>query len=111
MRKNEIRVKKNLEIEAVALVLEKLVESLRTGTVCVESENEFVTLSPAGVLDLELSASQKKNKGKLVLELNWRNVVGSDHVQSVFNISSIEPELSLGENSEEESMGVDNIAE
>ena len=93
MKKNEIQVKKSLEIEAAALVLEELAASLRAGKICIESHGEFVSLNPAEVLDLELKAGQKKNKNKLSLVLYWREIVPSEQVETFFKISSQEPEI------------------
>jgi amphi-Trp domain-containing protein len=92
MKKNEISVKKSLEVEALAAVLNELAASLRAGTVCVEREGQFVTLIPAEVVDLELEAVRKKNKSKLSLELTWRDVVAHDELEAAFTISSQEPE-------------------
>ena len=77
----------------MALVLEELAASLRAGKICIESDGEFVSLNPAEVLDLELKAGQKKNKNKLSLVLYWREIFPSEQVETVFKISSQEPEI------------------
>jgi amphi-Trp domain-containing protein len=92
MKKNEIEVKKSLGVEAVAVLLEGLASSLREGTICVENGGEFVTLKPAEPLELEFEARQKKSKGRLTLELNWREIIPCAQVQTTFKISSKEPE-------------------
>ena len=93
MKKNEVQIKKSLGAEAAAGMLEELAASLRQGTVCVEKGSEFVTLKTAEIMDLELRAALKKNKSKLEIELSWRDIVPVDQVETVFKISSEEPEV------------------
>ena len=101
MKKNEVEVKKSLEIEAAAAALEDLAASLRAGTICVEKGEQYVTLKPAEVVDLELKAAQKKNKNKFVMELTWREVLPADEAENEFKISSKEPEPPVEEPVEE----------
>jgi amphi-Trp domain-containing protein len=94
MKKNEVKVKGTMDVKAVAAILEDMVRSFKEGTVCIESGKEFVTLKPAGNIDLEVEAAEKKGKQKLVIEMGWREPVPEPEAEeTVFKISSKEPEI------------------
>lgn len=93
MKKNEVKVKGNLNAKDLATMIEDLVKSLKEGTVCIESGENFVTLKPGDSIDFELEAVQKKGKEKLVLEMGWRQAVPEEEsAESILKISSKEPE-------------------
>jgi amphi-Trp domain-containing protein len=91
--KGEVKIKRSMEAEALADVLDDLVKSFREGTVCVEQGGEFVTLKPGGRIEVEMEAGQKKGKQKLSVELSWRQVDVQEEEAADFKISSQEPEM------------------
>ena len=94
MKKNEVKIKKTLEFSAAKAILENLVKSFGEKTVVIESGNDFVTLSPADTIDIELEASCKKNKEKIVIELTWKKELPvAEKPEAELKISSTEPEI------------------
>lgn len=95
MKKNEVKLKRVVDAENVAQILTDLAASIREGTVCVESGDEFVTLETGADVqfELELQAEQKKNKQKFELELSWRTAPPTMAETESFKISSHEPEI------------------
>ncbi|GBC61758.1 amphi-Trp domain-containing protein [Desulfonema ishimotonii] len=91
--KKEIKIKKNMNAEAVAGVLGDLVASFKNGKVCIRSGNDFVTLSPGREFDVEIEAGHKKNRQKLSIELSWREYAPEAGGEADFMISSEEPEI------------------
>ncbi|QTA83568.1 Amphi-Trp domain-containing protein [Desulfonema limicola] len=90
--KNEIKIKTAVNSDTLINILEDLVKSFKAGTICLEKENEFVTLTPGKELHLEIEAGKKKNKQSFSFELNW--VLSNINEETVpeFKISSKEPE-------------------
>ena len=77
MSSNKICVEETMELAKVITTLEDVLESLRGGSLTVTRGGESVTLTPPGVVNLELEASQKKDKAKLTIELTWKNAKNS----------------------------------
>ena len=71
MGKKEISYKGKVEYQKAIEYLEELVKGLKSGEVYLQDGEEFVELSPAKVVQIEASASQKKEKEKFSLELSW----------------------------------------
>jgi len=89
---SEIKVKKSMSASEVCTVLDDLVKSIREGKVCIESDEEFITLNPAEKINLEIEAEMKKDKQKMTIELNWRRAVLQEQKPvSILKISSQEP--------------------
>lgn len=92
MSKKSIEIKTHLKRETVVSYLEELVKSLKAGKLVVQQEEEFVSLHPAGMMELEVSASHKKSKEKFSLELSW--VTESASLESaVLLIGTKEPKV------------------
>jgi amphi-Trp domain-containing protein len=91
--KSEVKIKRTMEADALADVLDDLAKSIREGTVCVQRGDEFVTLNPGGRMEMELEAGQKKDKQKLSIELSWRQLDVQEEETADFKISSKEPEM------------------
>lgn len=92
--KSEVKIKRTMEADALADLLDDLVKSIREGTVCVQRGEEFVTLNPGGRIELELEAGQKKDKQKFSIEMSWRQLDIEEEESADFKISSQEPEMS-----------------
>lgn len=88
-----MKIKTNLDTDAAAAILEDLVRSFKDGTVCIQSGKEFVTLKPAGNIEVEIGAAEKKGKQKLVIEMGWREAVPKAEAENILKISAKEPEI------------------
>lgn len=95
MKKTEVKLKRTVDAENVAQILNDLADAIREGKVCVENGDEFVTLqtNQDNQFELELEASQKKNKQKFELELTWRIAPPKLEEAESFKVSSNEPEI------------------
>ena len=98
--KNEIKVKKVMELDEICTALEDLAKSIRAGKVCIENEKEYITLNPAEQISIEFKAAQKKGKDKqekekqkLIIEMKWRQIIPETEPISMFKISSEEPAM------------------
>ncbi len=109
MSKNGIAIKGTMDFDSVSAFLADLVKSFKERTVCVQRGEEFVTLTPGDVVELELEAVVKKGKQKLSLELAWKDEVLAE-VEAPFKVSSKEPEVPV-EAPAEESTVPDQMAE
>lgn len=94
MKKNEVKVKRKMDSGAVGDLLSDLVDSFKQGTVCIQEGPAFVTLTPAGEIEVEIAATEKKGKQKIEIELNWKETapVPGDPAAPV-RITSKEPEF------------------
>lgn len=70
--KNGIVIKGTMDFQSIITFLEDVVNSFKAKTVCVQRGDEFITLTPADSIEMELEAVEKKGKQKLSLELEWR---------------------------------------
>ena len=95
--KSEVKIKRTMEAEALADVLDDLVKSFREGTVVVQQGDEFVSLNPAGRIEFELEAGRKKDKQKFSIEMSWRQVDIEADEAADFRITSQEPEMEAPE--------------
>ena len=69
MKKNEVAIKCKLEADAVAAMLLDLANSFKEGKVVIQKGASFVTLRPAGVIEVEIEAVEKKGKQKIEIKL------------------------------------------
>ncbi len=100
--KSEIKIKTAANAETVIGILEDLVKSFKEGTVVLEKENEFVSLTPGNDFQVEIEAGRKKNKQKFSLELSWVLTESKEENPPEFKISSQEPEIKAPEAEKEE---------
>lgn len=70
--KSEIKLKETVATADAADRLEWIVTGLRAGILKISSNGEALSLTPSSVLDLKLKASQKKDKEKLEIAIEWR---------------------------------------
>ncbi|WP_373500100.1 amphi-Trp domain-containing protein [Desulfococcus sp.] len=91
--KNEIKIKQTMELATATKILKDLAASFEEGTICFEKGEEFVTLRPGNLIDLEMEAEMKKDKQKLSIELCWRTVEPKKKEAPAIKISSQEPEM------------------
>jgi amphi-Trp domain-containing protein len=72
MGKKGVSLETSLPLGQAVDYLEDLVRSLRQGRVVVQKGKEYIQLTPAALVKIELEAVRKKDKEKFVLELSWR---------------------------------------
>jgi len=71
MGKKEISYKARLNADEAFKYVGELLEALKSGACYVHSGDDFIELSPAEQVDLEIEASRKISKGKLSVEIAW----------------------------------------
>lgn len=77
MKNNEIRVKNCVARRQAVDYLQDVVNSLRSGRVCVEHAEQSVTLSPPGDVTVQVKASAKEDKQSISVKISWR-IPGED---------------------------------
>jgi amphi-Trp domain-containing protein len=90
MSKKEAKLKGLMSIDQVVTYLEDLTTSLKEGKICVRQGEQFVTLCPDQMVDVEVKASAKKGKEKFEMELSWHREEIQTENQAM-SISSEEP--------------------
>jgi amphi-Trp domain-containing protein len=70
--KNKIKVEGVMQLSEVIANLEKLVGEMKAGLVTISAGDESLALSPSVLVNVEMKASQKKDKEKFALELSWK---------------------------------------
>lgn len=70
--KGEIKLKETVAIAEAANRLEWILKGLLAGSITLSSGEETLKLTPSSVLDLKVKASQKKDKEKIEIEIEWR---------------------------------------
>lgn len=94
MKTNEVKLKRKMEAEAVGALLTDLVNAFKQGTVCVQEGAGFVTLKPAGEINVEIVAGEKKGKQKIEIELAWEEPPAVADVEELpVRITAEEPEF------------------
>jgi amphi-Trp domain-containing protein len=93
MKKNEVTIKYKLETDAVAAMLSDLANSFKEGKVVIQKGVSFVTLRPAGVIEVEIEAVEKKGKQKIEIQLDWEEDILLDAAEAGIKISAEEPIL------------------
>jgi amphi-Trp domain-containing protein len=96
MKKNEVEIKCKLEADAVATMLMDLANSFKEGKVVIQKGASFVTLRPAGVIEVEIEAVEKKGKQKIEIQLDWEEEILLDAAEAKINISAQDPVLDIG---------------
>jgi amphi-Trp domain-containing protein len=101
MKKNEVAIKRKLEADAVATMLLDLAKSFKEGKVVIQKGSSFVTLRPAGVIEVEIEAVEKKGKQKIEIKLDWEEEILLDAAEAKIKISAEDPSLGVGSLEEE----------
>ncbi|MFZ3046185.1 MAG: amphi-Trp domain-containing protein [Desulfatirhabdiaceae bacterium] len=91
MKKNEISVKCKLEADAIANLLSDMAKSFREGKVVIQKKSSFITLNPAGQIEVEIEAVEKKGKQKIEIELSWKEEKFSDKDADEIRVTCDEP--------------------
>jgi amphi-Trp domain-containing protein len=101
MKKNEVAIKYKLETDAVAVMLSDLANSFKEGKVVIQKGASFVTLRPAGVIEVEIEAVEKKGKQKIEIQLDWEEEILLDAAEARIKISAADPILDVASLPEE----------
>jgi amphi-Trp domain-containing protein len=101
MKKNEVEIKCKLESDAVAAMFSDLAKSFKEGKVVIQKGSSFVTLRPAGTIEVEIEAVEKKGKQKIDIELGWEEEILLDAVDAGIRISAQDPILEIAPLEEE----------
>ncbi len=75
MGKKEIEIKTWLTREEMVTYLQELAACLSQGRVVLQRGSEYLELTPAQSLELEMEGVRKKGQQKISLEITWRQVV------------------------------------
>lgn len=101
MSKKEISFSGKVRQEEAVAYLESLLAAMREGTIYVQNGDDFVSLEPTDVVDLEVTAARKKNKGKLEFGLSWSKEEPIEG-KSPLRILTSEPEIKEAVSQEQE---------
>jgi len=101
MKKNEVAIKYKLETDAVAAMLSDLAKSFKEGKLVIQKGASLVTLRPAGVIEVEIEAVEKKGKQKIEIQLDWEEEILLDAAEARIKISVQDPVLDIGSLEEE----------
>lgn len=81
MSKSKLSLEQTMELAKVVATLEDVLNGLKNGSLTLQHGAESVTLTPPGVVELEMEASQKKDKEKLSIQIAWKK--GAANVPTV----------------------------
>ena len=70
--KSRIKVEGVMQITEVIANLEKLAADMKAGLVTLAAGDESLTLKPSVLVNVDMKASQKKDKEKFALEISWK---------------------------------------
>jgi amphi-Trp domain-containing protein len=73
MGKQEIGVKRTMDLNETIKYLQELTTSLKKGEVYVQQGNEYLILKPKEKVFLEVKAKVKRDKEKFAFSIGWYN--------------------------------------
>jgi amphi-Trp domain-containing protein len=74
MGKDKVKVEGVMDAREVIAYLEDVLAGFKAGSVCMTVGEDCLTLRPRGIMDVSLKVSQKKDREKFALEVEWRRV-------------------------------------
>jgi len=77
MGKNKVKVEGVMDAKEVMAYLEDVLAGFKAGSLCMTVGEDCLTLKPRGMMDVGLKVSQKKDREKFSLEVEWRRVEGA----------------------------------
>jgi amphi-Trp domain-containing protein len=72
MKKKSVSMERVMTLKDVIQFLENLTAGFAAGRVVVEEDSQQVSLNPLEPVKVEVEAKQKKDKGKISIEIGWR---------------------------------------
>jgi amphi-Trp domain-containing protein len=94
MKDRKISVKQGMAYPDALNYLEALVNSFRKGRIVVQKGEDFLNMTPPEMVDIKISAKQKKGHEEISLELSWNAAAKQ---ADPITISSTVPDLVAGE--------------
>jgi len=70
--KSKIKIEGVMQLSEVIANLEKLVCDMKAGVVTLAAGDESLSLRPSVLVNVDMKASQKKDKEKFALEISWK---------------------------------------
>lgn len=90
--RESIELTARVKLEEALKHLETLVNSLRSGTACIQQGDQIVVLHPEDVVEMELQARRKGRQQQFALRLSWERVEAPQRLQELIINDSV-PEL------------------
>lgn len=78
MEKNKVKFKQVISRDEAVTYLEDMLDSLKSGSLVVQRDDDQLVLKPSERLEVEVEAKVKKHKRKFSLELSWSEDQGAD---------------------------------
>ncbi|MGD9157411.1 MAG: amphi-Trp domain-containing protein [Desulfobacteraceae bacterium] len=91
MGKNSVAMEKKMSASEVVSFLESIIASLKEGKIVIQQGTQFVVLQPEDLITVEVEASQKMEKGKLSIDIKWKQPEELQPEADIL-VSSVEPE-------------------
>ena len=91
MEREKLGLIKTVDLEEAANFLQELADSIKSGTVVVNQDDDFVTLELPSMVDIDIQAKNKDGKAKFHLDLSWK-ASSIEKQKRTLNISSKMPE-------------------
>ena len=73
MGKGKIKIEQTMDTVQVVAYLKDLADSLESGVIRAENENETLVLGVPDSMQVELKLARKKDKAKCAIELEWHD--------------------------------------
>ncbi len=105
MKDSKLGHQERMKREDLITYLENLTNSIRDGRIVIEKSGRFLSLVLPSMVQMELEAKTKKDKGELSIEISWKNEIEVPSI-SVLRISSVEPEIAAVEDLSEDAAEV-----
>lgn len=83
MSKEKVEIEQVLDLPTAISHLEDVLSGLKKGSLTLTQGLDTVTLNVPGVVELEMTASRKKEKQKICIELSWKNDRDADAGQVI----------------------------
>ncbi|XXJ18606.1 amphi-Trp domain-containing protein [Desulfovibrio caledoniensis] len=73
MGKGKIKIEQTMDTAQVVAYLKDLADSLESGVIRAENENDSLVLGVPDTMQVELKLARKKDKAKCAIELEWHD--------------------------------------
>lgn len=88
METNEIRVKERMEVYKAIDYLQAVINSIRSGHVCVEFGDQALTLEPPKDITVQVKARRKEDKESIDIKLSWKTTAEESAAESALRIAA-----------------------
>ncbi len=90
MKENKISHRQLIKKEDAIAYLENMAGSLKSGKIVIERNGQYVSMTTPELMNMEISAKEKKDKNELSIEFSWRKEPFVPDIAPL-NITSEEP--------------------